>query len=148
MPEPLSHALLADVIEKLNVAFPRNLGKQNPAMMAEVYRNGLRGLGGDAVRYAVDRLIQTEQYFPKVAQIREVAHQWQRQHVVEVQRDRADPSRCHICGARETERPIYRNTGKKDEAGEEIREYLGQRVVLEHDRRAHHVYDNSEQSFA
>lgn len=78
MPEPLTSQLVAEQLQKLLVAFPRNLGSQNPAMMADVYRNGLRGLSGDAVRAAVDRAIQEDEYFPKVARLREAATAWQR----------------------------------------------------------------------
>lgn len=76
MPEPLTTALVAELLEQLHVAFPRNLGKQNPQLMVDTYRNGLRGVPGDAVRWAVSRSIEEDQYFPKVARLRQLSQVW------------------------------------------------------------------------
>lgn len=77
MTEPLTLQLVMEELRRLHVAFPQNIGmRSNPSGTAEVYRNGLRGLSGSALRVAVDRCIQDEQYFPKVAKLRELAGAW------------------------------------------------------------------------
>lgn len=143
MREPLTSPLLTELIEKLHVAFPRNIGKQNPAMMVDVYRNGLRGVGGDSVREAVERLIQTEQYFPKVAQIREAAMAYDRQRTVTA-RVSNDPDECGVCGARVKEVPCYRTTDAIGEDGQKVREYIGSRLNMTHDPRMHGIRENQE----
>lgn len=77
MPEPLTTSLVMEELQRLHVAFPQNLGmRSNPAGTAEVYRNGLRGLSGDSIRAAADRAIQDDEFFPKVAKLRELATAW------------------------------------------------------------------------
>ena len=77
MTEPLTLQLVVEELRRLHVAFPQNIGmRSNPSGTAEVYRNGLRGLSGSSLRVAVDRCIQDEQYFPKVAKLREIAGAW------------------------------------------------------------------------
>jgi hypothetical protein len=76
MPEPLTSQLVRECLEKLTIAFPRTVG--NPAAMADIYRDGLRGLSGDSVREAVRRAIQEEEYVPKVAKLREIATAWEK----------------------------------------------------------------------
>lgn len=79
MPEPLTTSLVLEELRKLHTAFPQNVGmRSNPSGTAEVYRNGLRGLSGDAVRAAADRAIQDGEFFPKVAKLRELATAWMR----------------------------------------------------------------------
>lgn len=80
MPEPLTSQLVGDELKRLLAAFPRNLGSQNPAMMAEVYKTGLRGIDGEALRAAVDMCIQADTYFPKVARLREAAGEWMKRN--------------------------------------------------------------------
>jgi hypothetical protein len=146
MPEPLTSSLLLELIAKLHVAFPRTIGEKNPAMMADVYRNGLRGLSGDAVRHAVDRCIETEEYFPKVSKLREMAKAWDVQRTVTL-RFETSWDVCPACGARATWTDCYRSTGEKgpdgklllDEAGRPLRVYSATRLHIAHDRRAHGV---------
>ncbi len=79
MAEPLTTQLVSEELKRLHVAFPQNIGmRTNPGGTAEVYRNGLRGLSGDAVRAAADRAIQDGEFFPKVAKLRELAMAWMR----------------------------------------------------------------------
>lgn len=85
MTEPLTLQLVADLIRQLHVAFPRNIGAQNAQFMADTYRNGLRGLSGDAVRWAVDQSIREDKFFPRVARLRELAGAWQRSNYAEAE---------------------------------------------------------------
>lgn len=125
MAEPLTSQLVGEQLQRLHAAFPRNLGSQNPAMMIEVYRNGLRGLSGDAVRVAVDRAIQEETYFPKVAKLREIATAWQRVNEAKAEpRFDVDPLWCPNCRTRAAWRERYRPLVTKD-----------RRVCLSHDRQ-------------
>lgn len=99
--EPLTTQLVVEQLQKLLAAFPRNLGAQNPGMMADVYRNGLRGLDGEAVRAAVDVAIQHDSFFPKVARLRELSSEWTRRNraTFELQH-KASWDVCGVCGAR------------------------------------------------
>lgn len=78
MAEPLTLELMLELLPKLYVAFPRTLGKDQVRATAVVYRDGLRGLSGDGVRAAVDRVIREDQFFPKVARIRELTREWEK----------------------------------------------------------------------
>jgi hypothetical protein len=107
MSEPLTAHLVVECIEKLLVAFPRTIGKA--ATMADVYRNGLRGLSGDGVRFAVDRIIQEDTYFPKVARIREVARAWEHVNRATIpQLANTDPLYCQSCRTRADYRRLWR----------------------------------------
>lgn len=98
MREPASTDLISDCLKRLNAAFPRNIGKQNPEYTLEVYKTGLRGLSGESIRAAVDRAIQDEEFFPKVSKLREMANAWakynQAQTTAEFERDPLWCSRC------------------------------------------------------
>lgn len=101
MPEALTSQLVAEELKRLLAAFPRNLGGQNPTMMAEVYKGGLRGIDGDALRGAVQSCIQTDTYFPKVARLREAAAEWTRRNrpaIAAILKGSWDT--CGVCGAR------------------------------------------------
>jgi len=79
VPEPLTTSLVLEELAKLHIAFPQNIGmRTNASGTAETYRNGLRGLSGDSIRAAADRSIQEDQFFPKVARLRELATAWMR----------------------------------------------------------------------
>ncbi len=163
MHEPLTTQLVVELLQKLLAAFPRNLGSQNPTMMADVYRNGLRGIEGEAVRAATDLAIQNDQYFPKVARLREIATEWTRRNRAAValrQEDAWDV--CSICGARAVEKFITRQQRDPenrnallwdglDEKGEPIprMETLKEpRYHIEHDARMHHILRVSEEGAA
>ena len=150
MAEPLTMALITELMPRLHAAFPRNLGKENPAMMAEVYRNGLRGLSGDAVRAAVGRAIQEDSYFPKVARIRELATAWERHN-----RPRLEPivreapwNVCPVCGAKAQARTISRKKRDPERGDAVVRDASGavvwedvtsQMLYIDHDPAKHHV---------
>lgn len=110
MPEPLTTQLVAELLQQLLSAFPsRNLASQNIVHTAEVYRNGLRGLSGDALRAAVDRAIQEDEYFPKVARLREIAAKWERyNHVTLPAQANADELWCGLCRQRSTHKERWR----------------------------------------
>lgn len=98
MREPLTLELMGEMLARLRAAFPRSTKDPAPATTVEVYRNGLRGLSGTAIRAAVDRVIQEDEYFPKVARLRDLAHAWMRVNEArpEAQVD-VDPRWCPNC---------------------------------------------------
>jgi hypothetical protein len=98
--EPLTTQLVADVLRDLLIAFPSRISSQNPAHTAEVYRNGLRGISGDALRAAADIHIKTGEFFPKVGKLRELAGEWSRRTRVDMPSRQAAWDACSICGAR------------------------------------------------
>lgn len=142
--EPLTTSLLLELIDRLQVAFPRSRNGENPTQLADVYRNGLRGLSGDAVRDAVDRVIQAEEFFPKVAKIRAIATAFDRSRIVTLRRvDDGDPDKCPVCHARVTMHEIMHATGEKDIAGKPIYQPTGRtRGEMIHDRARHGISDH------
>jgi hypothetical protein len=127
--EPLTTSLLLELIEKLNVAFPRARGAISPAALADVYRNGLHGLSGDAVRDAVARCIERDQYFPKVAGLRVLAAAFDKRRAINMQQHRSgDMDQCPICFARA--------------------EMHGNRSIITHDRRSHGLKDYDQEYVA
>lgn len=168
VPEPLTSSLLAELLPKLIVAFPRNLGAKDPVMMADVYRNGLRGLSGDAVRFAVDRAIQEDEYFPKVARLRELATEWSRRTnaVIETVTRSSDELTCSVCGAKAQQHEVTRQVVKRtkfengrekfEEQWEEsngrkvpkMETVIGQRLTMIHDRRRHGITERHESDAA
>lgn len=133
MREPLTTTLLLELIGKLHIAFPRTIGEKNPAMMAEVYRNGLRGVSGEAVRDAVERCIQKDEYFPKVSRIREYAAHYDKVRTVDI-RGQEGWDECGICGARAKHVFVEGSTEM--------------RLVMEHNPGPHGLRKNSEEGAA
>jgi hypothetical protein len=98
MPELFTPDLISESLKRLNAAFPRNIGKQNPEYTFEVYKTGLRGLSPESIKAAVDRSIQDEEYFPKVSKLRELAHNWAKYNqAADVARFETDPLWCRSC---------------------------------------------------
>lgn len=146
MPEPLTLALISELMPKLYAAFPRTIKDDGP-MVVETYRNGLRGISGDAVRAAVDRAIQEDTYFPKVSRLRELGLQWQRTNTVVLEARAAEVPWyvCPVCGAHAEHRTIVRR--KRDpEKGyalivpEEWEEGPSAMMYMTHDPRKHGVF--------
>lgn len=109
MTEHMTTQLVAEEMQKLVAAFPGNLAAKNPSLLADTYRNGLRGLSGDSVRAAVDICIRTDQYFPRVSRLREAAGEWtKRTSIVLQQRHESAWHTCPICGAEAKPRLITR----------------------------------------
>lgn len=99
--EPLTSGVVADGLKKLLEAFPRNLGQRNPTMMAEVYKSGLDGIDAHAFRAAVDMCIKQDNFFPKVARLRELAGEWRKRNRAEfAPRIPVAWNTCPVCGAR------------------------------------------------
>lgn len=151
MGEPLTSQLVASLLGELHVAFPRNLGAQNPAMMADIYRNGLAGLSGDGVRWAVKQVIQEDKFFPKVSRLRELAQTWQRRNVIAVTVRNGDgrpEDVCMICGARyegvAIERVVIDKRGfaVKDGEGKVVLETVTVDRIL-HDRARHGIQNGT-----
>lgn len=154
MTEPLTTELLSGLLPKLLTAFPSKMSSQNPAYLAEVYRNGLRGLNGDAVRAAVDISIQHDSYFPKVARLRELAGEWTRRNRVTVAaRFEAAWNVCAVCGAHAKQREItravrpdgyYHQPISRNGPAPTLETVMSGGMYMDHDPRAHHVHDNPE----
>ena len=149
--EPLTTSLIAELLPKLLTAFPSKISSQNPQHTAEVYRNGLRGMDGEAVRAAVDISIQTDNFFPKVARLRELASEWTRRNrAVAIMRVEAVWHTCSVCGAKATTRQITRTVRHPEYYHRRIVPTPGELPTLEkiesqclymdHDARAHHVF--------
>jgi hypothetical protein len=98
MREPLTSTLMLEQMEKLVVAFPRARGSAPLDRMADLYRDNLRGVSGEALRWAVTAAIREDQYFPKIARLHQLAQRFQIQNP-----DRstnADPLYCRGCQQR------------------------------------------------
>lgn len=161
MPEPLTTSLVGELLTKLSAAHPRSLYKANPVHMCDVYRNGLRGLSGDAVRFAVDRAIQDDKDFPKVARLRELATDWTKRNsatLVIKPEPGAGERYCAVCGAKVEHYEISRRVVKRakmengretfedvlDEQGRPTWEtVVSPRSEMRHDARKHGVYVSS-----
>lgn len=116
--EPLSRALLAEQLKKLLAAFPTRLASQNPEFLAETYKGGLRGIDGEQLRRAVDMAIQTEQYFPRISKLRELAHEWTKRNRLDIATThKAEWHTCGICGATVESIEITRPRLYQDDAG-------------------------------
>lgn len=159
MRESLSAELMAQELKRLYAAFPHRLGTQSPADTIDVYRRGLGGLSGDAIRNAVDRAIENDAYFPKVARLRDLANEWERRRLALMPRNsstQANPDACAICGAvpqhRVFEYPKRDKNGQmitnKETGKYEMETIVSKRLEVEHDARAHHVYQEHEADVA
>ena len=133
--EPLTTPLVAELMQKLLTAFPsRNVAGQNLAHTAEIYRDGLKGLSGDALRAAVDRAIQEDTYFPKVARLRELAAAWERHNRVEMPTPAdTDPLWCGVCRQHATYKPLWRP--RADAYTRALLSHDGKYVLLESTER-------------
>lgn len=163
MPEPLTSSLLVEELGKLMIAFPRNATSRDPVPLADVYRNGLNGLTGDAVRAAVALVIREDEHFPKVARLRELATDYQKRTNAVIGHitggDEADELRCRVCGAvakpgEERKRRKVKITPRPgramdfyeyvlDEKGQPIWEtVISDRLVMTHDARKHGIFSS------
>ena len=78
MISPISTPALVELLKTLDAAFDKR-GVKDALTRAEVYRNGLRGLDASSIRAAVNLAIEQDQFFPRVARLRELATTWTRQ---------------------------------------------------------------------
>lgn len=159
MRQPLTHAVLGELLADLHAAFPASLAKRNPEHTADVYSKGLNGMSADAVRWAVVRSIEEDEYFPKVSRLRSLAQEWLRRNTMAfAPRHSGDPMECSVCGARAQQVPITRYRRKwegdpprdryvldLDADGNPVVESLvSVGFVMTHDRNRHGVNQRSE----
>lgn len=98
MPDPLTGQLVADVLDKLMLAFPSARRDHEQAQStADIYRQALVGLSGDAVRWAADQIIREDEYFPKPFRIRELARTFEAKHRVDLPGFERDELYCPTC---------------------------------------------------
>ena len=118
MHEPLTTALVGEELKRLFAVFPSKLAAQNVAFTAETYKNGLRGIDGQALRGAVEIVIQNDSYFPKVARLREAAGVWTKHNRPRLA-PRVEPAWnvCPVCGAR-AESPEITRPKKYQDGGQ------------------------------
>lgn len=172
MPELLTTAIVADELGKLVVAFPGNIAaKKNPAMLADTYRRGLEGIEADAFRAAVNIAIREDNYFPRVARLRELSAEWMRRNrAPQIARIEGAWNVCPVCGAEAVSESVTRPKLYKPESGKwyyltlkgekiargdvlaaqargvllEMETVLGERTVINHRPEAHHIRKGEE----
>lgn len=98
MREPLTTELTLAVLRDLQSAFPgAKMTDEQLVRRADVYRDGLGGLSGTALRWAAKTAIQEDEYFPKVARLRELATRWTIGNAAAVVGPRDDSRTCRAC---------------------------------------------------
>lgn len=116
MREPLTVEIILHVLRDLHAAFPgTKMTDDQVRRRAEVYRDHLEGVSGTALRWAAKASIQEDQYFPKVARLRELATRWTTANaaqVVDIHRNERTCRGCH-----EPWTPEKRFRPKVDRAG-------------------------------
>ena len=160
MHAPLTMPIVAKLLGDLHLAFPAGLrGMQDPGRTADLYFRGLNTLPADAVSWAVQKVIEEDNFFPKIARLRELAHSWTKRNSMSFGRtsDASDPDVCQVCGARAQTILITRY--RREWVGEPAKlvEVLGEdgRPILEtvesqglhmiHDRYRHGLHLSAEQ---
>lgn len=95
---PIDIGAVNDLLHELHAAFPRAAKGTDAQATLRVYRNGLAGFSLEAVKGAVAKIIREDQHFPRVARIREVAHDWNRRNTTTASLVVGRTSRlCPIC---------------------------------------------------
>lgn len=108
MRNPLTTQTVTDELGRLLTAFPRR-GTQNLAQLTAIYKTGLVGVETDALRSAVVRCIQEDEFFPKVARLRELADLWMRHNRATIAPTLPDQwDICPVCDARAMTRMVTR----------------------------------------
>jgi hypothetical protein len=92
MPEPMTLELVLDVLRMLAAAFPGRMDDRALMRRADVYRDNLQGMSGDALRWAAKIAIQEDSYFPKVARLRALATRWTVANTATVEAQNQRPS--------------------------------------------------------
>jgi hypothetical protein len=107
MPEHLTKEVVLDCIKLALLNWPRTIG--NDSDMVSMYFTPLRSCSPDAVRHAFRAAIESDQYFPLVKRVKELAMEYDRLHrppVVEKPELWCD--RCHRLTDWETRwRPVH-----------------------------------------
>lgn len=138
MAELLTLDLMRELLAQLHVAFPTSKGV-DPQQMARVYRDGLSGLSGDAVRYAVTQCIREENFFPRVAKLRAYAQDYIRRTSAQSRpeaRFSSEPGACPTCGA--VPQRVRMQRYARDTRGEIVRKD-GEAVLEEFESSTLHV---------
>lgn len=132
MSEPLTVELVADMLRTLAAAFPgRAMDDRQLMLRAEVYYNNLQGLSGNALRWAVKISIQEDQYFPKVARLRELATRWISANTAATVGPRADDRYCKGCGQAWAPETRWRPKPRSDGSGQQDITPDGEWLILE-----------------
>src|SRR5690349_11830115 len=133
--EALTREVLHECLTTLAVSFPqRGLTPQQAEQRANVYRMGLQGVDADALRTAVKWCIQDDQYFPKVARLRELAKRYTRDYGTKALTGEMHPLWCRGCQAKAVLTERWRP--KITEKGHHIKDDKG-RIALESFTRHH-----------
>lgn len=133
MAEPMTLELVLEVLRKLAAAFPGRMDDKALTLRADVYRNGLAGLSGDALRWAAKTVIQEDQYFPKVARLRDLASRWQRANTATIEAQIQRPSGwCEGCQS--VAKPEKRWRPKITERGQRILDGAGRLLLEQYER--------------
>lgn len=77
MNTPLTVELVVEVMRDLHSAFPGKMDDAALVRRAHVYRDNLNGISGDALRWAAKQVIREDNFFPKIARLRQLAQRWQ-----------------------------------------------------------------------
>ncbi len=148
MSDLLTHAIVLEEIGRLVKAFPSS--RRDLAAVADVYRQGLTGVSGQALHFAVDRCIQDDQYFPKVARLRTLAQDFARKHPSPFAPNfpSNDPDVCPVCGARAKHRIIQKLRKDADPLKADSWDEVESRsTYMDHDAERHrHVFDKEDRS--
>lgn len=133
MPELLTPAIMIGILRDLSAVFPAKITDEQLVRRAQVYRDGLVGFDADAVGHAARRAIQEDNFFPKVARLRELAAAYvtyHRQHSANVVGAIDDPMFCPRCQSRFADRRRWRPQ-VDPESGRWLVSADGQYVLLE-----------------
>jgi hypothetical protein len=150
MRETATYAIVGEQLERLLQAFPRRTGGQDLKTLTNVYYQGLQELEADALRASVDICIKNDQFFPKIARLREVAGEWMKRNraAFSIGGQAKSWDTCHICGAKVESRPVIRqardsNDSRRllfDATGAPLMETLqAERYYITHNAQAHGV---------
>ncbi len=146
MPEVLSHSVVSQELARLVQAFPS--ARRNLSELAEVYRSGLVGISPHALHVAVDRVIQDDQFFPKVSRLRQLAGDYAKSHPSPFAPSfpSDNPDICPICGAQANPRMIPKlKDGGNPNKREDWEEVVSRSTYTDHDPARHrHVFKNDE----
>jgi hypothetical protein len=74
--EPMTLELVVTVLRDLQAAFPSKMDDKALVRRAEVYRDNLNGVSGQALRWAAKQAIQEDNFFPKISRLRDLATRW------------------------------------------------------------------------
>ncbi len=143
MAEYLSHTIVTTELARLVQAFPS--ARRDLNELAEVYKQGLTGIGPSALHAAVDLSIQEDQYFPKVSRLRALAGDYAKRHPSPFAPSfpANDPDICPTCGARALPRMIAtpKTPGLDPLKADSWETVQSKSLYMDHNPDRHQVYD-------